>query len=382
MAVDEALRGLEPETGALAEELAAAERVLENAQRGIREALRRRDELEGKIATYRTMQEQRRQRLEWVRGAKEASTLMAELDLARSVLAKEEAEFMRSGDAVTEAELKAAEAEAALDKVREGQAPRREALAGGREALAAKREQAVAAALHIPEPLAALLVQRGLTAPAVARAFLRPDLERLSDPADWAGMRGAVDLIVAMVRRGAAILVHGDYDVDGQCAAAMLTRILRAAGATVHAFVPHRLRDGYDFGPAGLAQAQAVRAGLIITCACGITAARAVEAARAAGIDAIVTDHHLPGDELPPASAVLDPRRADCPSVDKDLCGAGVAFKLAQAVVRALGLSENLPPHFLHFVALATLADVVPLTGEDRILVSHRLQMLARSHLP
>src|SRR5437667_8981123 len=241
---------------------------------------------------------------------------------------------------------------------------------------------ALAAALHIPEPLAALLGQRGLEAPEVARAFLRPDLERLSDPADWAGMRRAVDLIVAAVRRGAAILVHGDYDVDGQCAAAMLTRILRAAGATVHAFVPHRLRDGYDFGPAGLAQAQAVRAGLIITCDCGITAARAVEAARAAGIDVIVTDHHLPGDELPPASAVLDPRRADCPSVDKDLCGAGVAFKLAQAVVRALGLSENLPLHFLDFVALATVADVVPLTGENRILVRHGLKVLADSHWP
>src|SRR5437667_4702360 len=144
MAVDEALRGLEPETGALAEELAAAERVLDNAQRGIREALRRRDELEGKIATYRTMQEQRRQRLEWVRGAKEASTLMAELDLARSVLAKEEAEFMRSGDAVTEAELKVLEVEQALAKVREGQAAQREALAGRREELAAQRERAVA----------------------------------------------------------------------------------------------------------------------------------------------------------------------------------------------------------------------------------------------
>src|SRR3989441_815983 len=122
MAVDEALRGLEPETGALAEELAAAERVLDNAQRGIREALRRRDELEGKIATYRTMQEQRRQRLEWVRGAKEASTLMAELDLARSVLAKEEAEFMRSGDAGTDAERRAAEAETALHELRARQA--------------------------------------------------------------------------------------------------------------------------------------------------------------------------------------------------------------------------------------------------------------------
>src|SRR5881296_2270713 len=144
MAVDEALHGLEPETGALAEELAAAERVLESAQRGIRDALRRRDELEGKIATYRTMQEQRRQRLEWVRGAKEASTLMAELDLARSVLAKEEAEFMRSGDAVTEAERRAAEAEKALQEVRAQQAPLREGLAGKRDGIAAQREGALA----------------------------------------------------------------------------------------------------------------------------------------------------------------------------------------------------------------------------------------------
>jgi single-stranded-DNA-specific exonuclease len=238
---------------------------------------------------------------------------------------------------------------------------------------------ALAAALRIPEPLAALLVQRGLSAPDVARAFLRPDLDLLSDPSDWAGMRVAVELIVRAVRSGTGILVHGDYDVDGQCAAAMLTRILRAAGATVHAFVPHRLRDGYDFGPAGLAAAERLRAGLIITCDCGITAVDAVEAARAAGIDVIVTDHHLPGDRLPPASAVLDPRRPDCPSVDKDLCGTGVAFKLAQAAARALGLSDNLPLHFLDFVALATVADVVPLTGENRILVRHGLKMLADS---
>ena len=143
-AVDEALQGLEPEQRILDEALAAAERVLEAARRGVGEAGRRRGELEGKIASYRTMQEQRRQRLEWVRGAKEASTLMAELDLARSVLAKEDAEFLRSGDLVTEAELKVLEVEQALAKVREGQAAQREALAGRREELAAQRERAVA----------------------------------------------------------------------------------------------------------------------------------------------------------------------------------------------------------------------------------------------
>src|SRR5437660_1436173 len=324
----------------------AAERTLAVARAGIQAAIDRRDELEGKIANYRSMQEQRRQRLEWVRGAKEASTLMAELDLARSVLAKEEAEFMRSGDAVTEAERKAAEAEKALQEVRAQQAPLRETLAGKRD---------------------------GIAAPELARAFLRPELERLSDPLAWADMRRAVDLIAAAVRARTPILVHGDYDVDGQCAAALLTRVLASVGADVRAFVPHRLRDGYDFGAAGLAEARRVGAGLIVTCDCGITAVDAVGAARAAGIDVIVTDHHLPGDVLPPATAVLDPRRADCASEDKHLCGTGVVFKLVQALVPALGLSPNLPLHFLDLVALATVADVVPLTGENRILVRHGL---------
>jgi single-stranded-DNA-specific exonuclease len=238
---------------------------------------------------------------------------------------------------------------------------------------------ALAGRLNIPEPLAAILVQRGLGAPDLAKAFLRPDLERLSDPLAWADMERAVELVARAVRAGTPILVHGDYDVDGQCAAALLTRVLRSVGGRVHAFVPHRLRDGYDFGPAGLAMAQRVSAGLIITCDCGISAVEAVRAARAAGIDVIVTDHHLPGDQLPPASAVLDPRRRDCASEDKDLCGAGVAFKLAQALGPALGASPNLPLHFLDYVALATVADVVPLTGENRILVRHGLKMLADS---
>ena len=239
---------------------------------------------------------------------------------------------------------------------------------------------ALAADLHIPEPLAAILVQRGFTAPERAKAFLRPELERLSDPLAWADMSRAVALVAGAVRAGVPVLVHGDYDVDGQCAAAMLTRVLQSVGGKVHAFVPHRIRDGYDFGEAGLREAQRLRAGLIITCDCGITAVDAVRAARAAGIEVIVTDHHVPGDALPPASAVLDPLRPDCPSEDKDLCGTGVAFKLAQALVPALGISPNLPFHFLDFVALATVADVVPLTGENRILVRHGLKLLADSH--
>ncbi len=239
--------------------------------------------------------------------------------------------------------------------------------------------QALAAELGIPGPLAAILVQRGIASPDLAKAFLRPDLERLSDPHAWADMAVALDLVARAVKDRRPILVHGDYDVDGQCAAAMLTRILRSAGGTVHPFVPHRIRDGYDFGPAGLAEAQRVGAGLIVTCDCGITAVAAVAAAREAGIDVIVTDHHLPGDRLPPANAVLDPRRPDCPSADKNLCGTGVAFKLAQGLVQVLGLSPNLPLHFLDYVALATIADVVPLVGENRILVRYGLKKLADS---
>jgi len=142
---DVRLQALEPESRALDEQIAAAERVVVQARAAIQAAVDRRGGLEGKIQSYRTMQEQRRQKLEWVRGAKEASTLMAELDLARSVLAKEEAEFMRSGDAVTEAERRAAEAEKAVEDLRQAQAPARERLAGQRQEIASRREEAVVA---------------------------------------------------------------------------------------------------------------------------------------------------------------------------------------------------------------------------------------------
>ena len=157
-ATDEALAALAPEVAALDEAHAAAERALAVARAGIQAAMDRRDQLEGKIANYRTMQDQRRQRLEWVRGAKEASTLMAELDLARSVLAKEEAEFMRSGDAVTEAERKAAEAERALEQERARQAPLRETLAGKREQIATERERASAEREHATAAVGASLL--------------------------------------------------------------------------------------------------------------------------------------------------------------------------------------------------------------------------------
>src|SRR5690606_36868794 len=163
------------------------------------------------------------------------------------------------------------------------------------------------AALNLPVPLAALLVQRGHATPEAARRFLRPDLSELADPYTLSGMARAVENIVQTAAEGGTVLVHGDYDVDGQSAAALLVRTLRAAGVTAHGFVPHRLHDGYDFGPAGIRVATRIGAGLIVTCDCGITAVESVAAAKFAGFRVVVTDHHLPGVTLPPADAVIDP---------------------------------------------------------------------------
>ncbi len=238
---------------------------------------------------------------------------------------------------------------------------------------------ALAEALNLPLALAALLVQRGHASPDAARAFLRPELASLGDPLRLAGMAEAVAAIVAVARAGGTILVHGDYDVDGQCATALLVRTLAAAGVAVHGFVPSRLRDGYDFGTAGLAEARRVGAALILTCDCGITAVEAVAAARAGGFRVVVTDHHLPGTALPDADAVIDPQRPDDTSGLGDLCGTGIAFKLAQALQAPLGLPANFAWHLLDLVALATIADVVPLVGENRVLVKHGLRLLPRS---
>lgn len=240
----------------------------------------------------------------------------------------------------------------------------------------------LARGLGVQPALATLLAQRGLTTPEIARGFLRPGLTQLADPMALAGMPAAVEAITQAVRAGRGILVHGDYDVDGQCATALLTRALRAAGARVIPFVPHRLRDGYDLGPAGVTAAREAGAGLIITCDCGITALDAVASARSFGIDVVVTDHHLPGPALPEAIAIVDPQRNDDTSGLRQLCGSGLAFKLVQALVPALGLPANLPYHLLDLVALATVADIVPLTGENRILVRHGLKLLPLSRWP
>jgi single-stranded-DNA-specific exonuclease len=239
--------------------------------------------------------------------------------------------------------------------------------------------RALTAALTLPLPLARLLVSRGFGDPECARRFLRPKLEQLHDPLLLRDLPEAVGRLERAIRAGEPILVHGDYDVDGICSTTLMVRTIRSLGGTAMPFIPDRRTDGYDLGPAGVAAARSVRAGVVLTCDCGTTAHAAASELYEAGIDLIITDHHLPGGPLPPACAVLNPRRADDASPDKDLAAVGVAFKLALALVRAMHGNENVVLNSLDLVALATVADVAPLRGENRVFVRRGLAVLGET---
>lgn len=239
--------------------------------------------------------------------------------------------------------------------------------------------QALAAALSLPLPLCRLLSSRGFGDAEGARRFLRPRLEQLHDPRLVRDLPEAVDRLARAIRRGEPILVHGDYDVDGICSTTLMVRAIRSVGGLAVPFIPDRRTDGYDLGPAGVAAAIAAKAGVVLTCDCGTTAHAAADALREAGIDLIISDHHLPGGPLPRACAVLNPRRADDTSPDKDLAAVGVAFKLALALVRELHGNENVVLNSLDLVALATVADVAPLRGENRVFVRRGLSVLSET---
>ncbi|MGW8267331.1 MAG: single-stranded-DNA-specific exonuclease RecJ [Longimicrobiales bacterium] len=237
-------------------------------------------------------------------------------------------------------------------------------------------------ALGLPRVICAILANRGLGDPDQAKAFLRPLLSTLHPPEDLPGLTEAVGRIREAIQKGETIFVHGDYDVDGMAGTALLTQWLRRLGARVEPFIPNRLTDGYDLGQRGLQEARRAGASLLITVDCGTLAHDAISHAEASGLQVIVTDHHSPGPELPPALAVLNPNRLDSTYPNKGLCGAGVAFKLCQGLGEAHGIrGEELHP-FLDLVALATIADLVPLTGENRTLVRFGLRALARTPNP
>lgn len=236
--------------------------------------------------------------------------------------------------------------------------------------------------LSLPASLCAVLVTRGIVEGEAARRFLRPRLEDLRDPAELPDLNRAVARIEQALDAGQTIFVHGDYDVDGVAATALLTRWLRRLGGRVVPFVPHRIRDGYDFGAAGVEAALQAGASLVLTCDSGIRAHDAVTRATGHGLDVIVTDHHTPADTLPAAFAVVNPMRTDASEADRGLCGAGVAWKLCQGLARAREVAESELYPYLTLVAIATIADLVPLTGDNRILVRFGLRYLAQTQTP
>ena len=236
---------------------------------------------------------------------------------------------------------------------------------------------ALAAALNIHPTIARLLCLRGLADAELAARFLNPSLEHLHDPFKLADMDRAVPRLERAVAQRERIAIHGDYDVDGITSTVILRRALEMLGGDVVHFLPERVRDGYGLQPAAIERLHADGVRLIVSVDCGIRAGDAARRARELGVDLIITDHHEPEGTLPDAFAVINPKRADCTYPDKYLAGVGVALKLVQALCDRAGKNKWLPS-FVKIAAIGTLADVVPLVGENRVIAHHGLASLTR----
>ncbi len=243
---------------------------------------------------------------------------------------------------------------------------------------------AIATGLKLTPLVARLLCRRGYDSVDKADAFLNGRLADLPDPFLLKGMKEAVDRLVRAVEEGEKILVHGDYDVDGISATALLVEFLNAVGAEVGYHIPLRLKDGYGLSAEAFEKAAAQNVSLVVSVDCGVTAVEEARIAASCGIDLIITDHHQPPEVLPVAAAVINPHQRGCSYPDKELAGVGVAFLLAAGLRKALRqrgcFSDALPEpdlrHVLDLVALGTIADVVPLTGVNRVLTRVGLQVL------
>lgn len=236
--------------------------------------------------------------------------------------------------------------------------------------------KALAAALNVEELVAQLLLQRGITTFEEAKSFFRPQLSELHDPFLMKDMDRAVNRIDSAISKGETILVYGDYDVDGTTAVALVSSYLETLSPNVATYIPDRYTEGYGVSYQGIDFAEDNGITLIIALDCGIKAIDKVTYAKEKGIDFIICDHHRPGDKLPEAVAVLDPKREDCTYPYDELCGCGVGFKLIQALEsKRGGTIEDLTP-YLDLVATAIGADIVPITGENRILAYWGLRVI------
>jgi single-stranded-DNA-specific exonuclease len=239
------------------------------------------------------------------------------------------------------------------------------------------RAIALAAELGISPVVSRLLCQRGLADADAAARFLSPSLDHLHDPLRLTDMAPAVERLLTAVARKERIAIHGDYDVDGITSTVILRRTLELLGGQVVHFIPERLRDGYGLLPETIQRLHADGVQLIVSVDCGIRGIEAARLAQQLGVDLIITDHHEPEAELPAALAVINPKRHDCSYPDKNLAGVGVALKLVQALCRRAG-TERWLPAFVKIAAIGTLADVVPLVGENRVIAKLGLAMLSK----
>jgi single-stranded-DNA-specific exonuclease len=265
------------------------------------------------------------------------------------------------------------------------QRPTDESLAGPLIA-GLRTDPALRGATNAAHILAPLLVRRGITDPDAAQRFLTPSIAHLHSPEQMTGLRAAVDRLAAAIERKEPILIYGDYDVDGTMAVIILKTAIELCGGTADFHVPHRIREGYDMRDDVIERAAAAGIRLIVSVDMGIRAFAPAETAHRLGVDLIVTDHHLPGpDGVPNALAVINPNQRGCEYPYKQLCGAGVAFKLAQGLMqRRLDSKDQnkLLLSFMKVVAIATIADAVPLTGENRVFASLGLDALRRAVNP
>lgn len=248
------------------------------------------------------------------------------------------------------------------------------------EPVSADEARSLSEALGISEASATVLVRRGQTSPESARLFLAPRMDQLHDPFFMRDMDRATARILQAIRERERILIYGDYDVDGTTAVVILKKALEFLGASVSYYIPERLVDGYGMRDEPLERARDDGYRLIISVDCGIRSHAVVETATRIGLDVIITDHHLPEADLPKALAILNPQRQDCGYPEKILCGAGVAFKLAHALLLA-SKTENLDAvvaSFMKMAAIGTVADVVPLVRENRVIVRCGLEGLER----
>lgn len=241
-----------------------------------------------------------------------------------------------------------------------------------------QKSKALQESLGISLPLCEILVQRGIDTFQKAKDFFRPDLSQLHDPFLMKDMHKAIERILEAVESNQRILVYGDYDVDGTTSVAVMHRFLKHIydENKIGFYVPHRYKEGYGISAQGIDFAKSENYNLIIALDCGIKSVDLVDYANSLGIDFIICDHHLPGEILPAACAILNPKQKDCAYPYKELCGCGVGFKLITALALQLGIPENEYFCYLDLVTTAIGADIVPITGENRILAYYGIRQI------